>query len=63
MTDQEILVARAQANADFFGWPYVIFTDTAGQNRIERYDQALTCHRQGAVVYPNPDRSVKNVTA
>lgn len=43
---------QAQANADFFGIPYAIFTDTSGNMRIERYDDSLTCHRNGTIVQP-----------
>ena len=46
--------ARAQANADFFQRPYVIFSDTNSNLRIERYDPQWTCHREGEVIYPKP---------
>lgn len=39
------LRARAQANADYFGRPYVVFTDASGNLRCERFDSAVECHR------------------
>jgi hypothetical protein len=42
-------VAQALANTKAFDWPYVVFTDTNGNWRVERYDTTLACHRSGEV--------------
>jgi len=51
---------NAQANANYSGKPYVVFSDTSGNLRIERYDEKLTCHREmaHAVLHPQPSRGV-----
>ena len=52
--------ARQNANylASFFQLPYVIFTDTSGNLRCERYDARLTCHREGEVICTHPNRNM-----
>jgi hypothetical protein len=42
----------AQANADYFGVPYVVFTDTSGRLRVEALDANSTAHKTGEVFYP-----------
>ena len=51
---------NAQANADYFGWPYVVFSDTNSNLRIERYDHTLTCHREGEIIYPQQEKPAPN---
>lgn len=52
MAKQSDTRKRAQANADYFGVPWVCFFDTSGNYRAERFDETLTCHREGEVFYP-----------
>lgn len=42
----------AQVNADATGVPFVVFQDTNGNVRCERYDDTLTCHKQGTIFRP-----------
>lgn len=42
---------RAQANADYFGVPYVCFFDSAGQYRIERFNPTCAAHHYGAAIF------------
>ena len=55
MTTQTKLRETAQANADYFGVPFVCFLDTSGNYRCERYDHTLASHREGTVFYPQSD--------
>lgn len=42
----------AQANADFFRLPFVVFQDISGNTHCEMYDSSLACHKQGEVFSP-----------
>jgi hypothetical protein len=48
------LADRAQANADYFGVPFVVLWDTSGNRRIERYDPAQECHNNAMADKYNP---------
>ena len=44
--------AVAQANANSFGSPYVIFTDTSGNTRVERLSSFVNPPEPFTIVYP-----------
>ena len=46
----EIARQTAQANANFFGVPYAVFTDTSGYIQVERYLE--TAKYQWEIFYP-----------
>ena len=56
MESQSKLRELAQVNADYFHKPFVCFFDTSGSYRMERYDETLTCHREGQVFYSKEDK-------
>jgi len=49
-------VNAARANARYFKVPYVVFTDTSGNLRVEQYDATLTCHNVNAEVFRPPEK-------
>jgi len=52
MESQTSLRKRAKDCAEYFGLPYVVFMDTSLNWRMERYDESLTCHREGTLYFP-----------
>lgn len=51
----------AQANADYFGRPYVIFTDTSGNTHVERLSSFSEEPKEPCkIIYPS--RQMKEVS-